>query len=396
VPPGPPPSNSDDDKDRGFERKLWWLLILLLLFALLLTGMNIISGMPAWSEMPADHALLQGQRGTVTAVVGGKQVVLHKGDKVYVSEHDSVAVRDHSTGLLTFRGGGYTILCGGSDVTVGPLASAGYPVAPSGEVRLDAGTLLADTAATSDAFRPLALSVATGGATLDNAGAARFSAAGGAADVSAGLVSKDSVRLPVTGDDLSCGDGTALAPAAPSASPSPTDPLSPTALASPSLTPSPSPSPAQSPRRSPTPSPTRKASPSPARTTSPPPADKPPVIGGITTRSDLIYAVDANGAVCSNGSPSTTDVLIDVTDPDNTQKSLTVKLTYVVEGFPATKKTVSTTLNGSFIGTVGPLSDASTTTYQSPMDLTVTASDGKKTVTKDFPAVITFQNCRNG
>src|SRR5262249_31881955 len=116
VPPGPPPSYSDDEKDRGFERKLWWLLILLLLLALLLTRMNIVAGLAAWSEMPADHALLSGQRGTVTAVVGGEPVTLHKGEKVYVSEHDSISVLSRSTGRLTFRGGGYTVLCGGSGV----------------------------------------------------------------------------------------------------------------------------------------------------------------------------------------------------------------------------------------------------------------------------------------
>jgi hypothetical protein len=101
--------------------------------------------------------------------------------------------------------------------------------------------------------------------------------------------------------------------------------------------------------------------------------------------------------VCRSGSPSTTDVLIDVTDPDDPQSRLAVTLTYVVEGFPATERTVKTTLNGSFIGTVGPLSDTSTTTYLAPIDLTVTASDGKAAPTSaSFSGVITFQNCGFG
>jgi putative peptide zinc metalloprotease protein len=384
APPGPPPSNSDDDKDRRFERRLWWLLILLLLLALLLTGMNLLAGLPAWSEMPADHALLQAQRGTVTAVVGGRPVTLHKGDKVYVSAKDTVAVGQRSTGLLTFRGGGYTVLCGESGATVGPLASSGYPVAPVGTLRLDVGTLLADTAATSRAFLPLALTLTTGGAQLANSGAARFAAAGGDADVSSGTVLRDSVRLPVTGDDLSCGDGTALSPPAPSGSPSasssPSDLASPSAL--PSLTPSTTPSPAPSPspsratRRSSSPSPTNKPSPTPAKTTSPPPPpDQAPVVqrGPVSEQAGIF----PSGYVCG---PHTATIDIYVFDPDNSHSELTVSGTWSGGGASG-----SFALNyvkdqaadaWLFQGVLGPVS--SQAQQDATISVAVTVSDGKK------------------
>src|SRR5262249_20049156 len=148
----------DRERDGKFERKLWWLLILLLLFALFLTGANFIPG-PAWGEMPSDRALLHVNTGTVD--LNGS--VLHQGDERYVGVSDAIRVRDRSLGRLIFRGGGYTILCAGSNVTMAAMSSVGRrPTEPSAALYLGGGRLLADTAGTSRAFSPLNLVVGSG------------------------------------------------------------------------------------------------------------------------------------------------------------------------------------------------------------------------------------------
>jgi hypothetical protein len=207
---------------------------------------------------------------------------------------------------------------------------------------LDAGTLLADTAATSQAFRWLALSVETGGAKLDNTGDARFAAAAGDADVSSGIVAKDTVRLPVTGHDLTCGDGTALPPPAPSESPSSSDTAAPTDSTIPSATPSviPSPSPAPSrrtvasppPRRSPSPSPsTRRVSPSPTR--SPTPTDAAPVITNAHPLTSPISQNPPAGYVCTGGKATQIreGVYADVSDADDATSTLKVSFTWKLD-----------------------------------------------------------------
>lgn len=146
-------------------------MLLLLLFALLITGGNLMPG-PAWAEMPADRALLRAERGTVEVhTAEGRTVLLRDGAAAYVADGDRIEVRDRSTGELVFRGGAASVLCAGSQAQIGALWSSGTrPVAPSGELVLDRGRILADTASTSGAFRPLALTVGSGSAVLANRG----------------------------------------------------------------------------------------------------------------------------------------------------------------------------------------------------------------------------------
>src|SRR5205814_7980823 len=125
---------------------------------------------------------------------------LHKGDEVCVGRADTVAVHDRSLGRLTFRGGGYTVLCAGSALTVGPLSTPGRrPASPAGALDLTSGRLLADTAGTSRAYAPLRLDIGNGGGHLVNDGAARFAVAGQDMTVAAGAVAFDGQALPVVG-----------------------------------------------------------------------------------------------------------------------------------------------------------------------------------------------------
>jgi putative peptide zinc metalloprotease protein len=322
APPGPPPSTSDE-VDRRFERKLWWLLILLLLLALLLTGANFVAG-PAWSEMPEDHALLRAAHGTTVARIDGINRVLNEGDEAYVSSTDVIRVGDRSDARLTFRGGGYTVLCGGSRLTVGPLSSLGRPVAPAGSLAMDSGKLLAYTTGTSTAFLPLALRVTSYGAVAQNAGAARYSVGWDGVDDSAGGVIRNGTPMRPTGDLLGCGDGRTVpvpggSPStSPSVSESPSE--SPSPSAAPSLSPSPSPTLSPTPRRSPTIRPT-----TPSPTASQPPANNPPTItwanGGDPGGGNLdtLYGTSA-----CNQQRTTILYEVSVTDDHDTQAQLSV------------------------------------------------------------------------
>ena len=86
-----------------------------------------------------------------------------------------------------------------------------------------------------------------------------------------------------------------------------------------------------------------------------------------------------------------------VTDSDG-PAPLSVTVTYVVEGFPNTQKTVAAQPSGnsSFTATIGPLLDTATNSYTAPMDFTVNASDGKDTASTPFNGLITFRNCMYG
>ncbi|WJK40379.1 cyclic nucleotide-binding protein [Solwaraspora sp. WMMA2056] len=297
APPGPPPVTVDDRIDRRFERRLWWLVLLLLLFALLITGGNLVPG-PAWAEMPADRALLRAERGTVEVhTVTGRVVMLRDGAATYVAAGDRVEVESRSTGELVFRGGAASVLCAGSQAQIGTLTSSGTrPVAPSGELTLDRGRILADTASTSGAFRPLALTIDSGGTIVANRGEAWFAVNAGTVRTSTGEVRRDGVRQRATGEELGCGDGSPIDP--PGGTPSApvpggsTTPEAPTvqspspdlsATSQPVPTPAPSPTvsqlpvPGLTPTASPTP---RPSTPAPPPTTgppsSPPPTSAPP------------------------------------------------------------------------------------------------------------------------
>lgn len=387
APPGPPPSTSDD-VDRRFERKLWWLLILLLLFALLLTGANFLAG-PAWSEMGDDQALLHVDHGTVVATVDGNTRVLRSGDEAYVSATDRVEVGDRSDGRLTFRGGGYTVLCGGSRLTVGPLSSAGRPIAPAGSLAMDAGKLLAYTTGTSSAFLPLALRVTSSGASTQNAGAASYSVGWDGVDDSAGEVTRDGTRLNPTGDRLTCGSGQPAPPV--SGSPSPTSPssspsaspsasASASASASTSVSPTPrrSTSPSATTTRTPTPSPTA----SPTASPSPPPDTTPPVISDVRVSTADLYpdSCEQPAVVIS----------ANVTDPDDAPGRIAASFSYSgrIQG------TVTMTYNaktGRFEGTLGGF----TSLLDSTLSTVVRASDlaTNQAIPVAGPQITTHSQC---
>ena len=129
----------------------------------------------------------------------------------YLRESDHVSVPERSGAHLTFRGGGVALLCAGSDASLGVLVSQpGRPVQPTGEVRLANGRVLVDTHTTTRAFSPLKLSVGSGGSTVLNAGVARYAVDSGSARANEGDVTRDGIVVPLTDEQVTCGDGVAL------------------------------------------------------------------------------------------------------------------------------------------------------------------------------------------
>jgi putative peptide zinc metalloprotease protein len=350
APPGPPPT-IDETVDGRFERRLWWLVLLLLLLALLVTATNFLPG-KAWAEMPTDRALLTATRGDVVASVGGQRVVLDAGSRVYVGAGDSVQVRDRSTGTLTFRGGAVTLLCAGSESDVGPLWSDGARrTSPHGELSVQAGRVLADTASTSASFDPLGLTVRSAGREIENAGEAWFAVAGGGTEVSVGEVTVDDRPSAPTSRPLDCGDGRRIEPpgGTPTDSPTPSDQATPSLLPSPTATPTPSPTPGPStppdgddddddddnpgtdPTRPPTTRPPTTRPPTTRPPTAPPssqppsspptPPNRPPVIRWVQNSGGTIDQYNANNTCGRNHYtfPSVT-----ATDDRDEQVSVTV------------------------------------------------------------------------
>lgn|GEM_PF-658249 len=392
APPGPPPPGDADDRvDRRFERRLWWLVLLLLLFALLISGGNLMPG-PAWAEMPADRALLRAERGTVEVrTAGGRLLTLRDGAAAYVAEGDRIEVADRSAGELVFRGGAATVLCAWVEAEVGALRSAGTrPVAPSGELTLDRGRILADTASVSGAFRPLAMTVISQDAVLANRGEAWFAVNAGTARVSLGEVRRNGVSLRATGEQLGCGDGrvvdppggtpSAPAPGATTGSPTVQSP-SPDLSATSQPTPAPAPNPGVT--RQPQPQPTTPAAPpsppgppptsapppttaapttdpptsSPTRTPPPtsepppttePPPNEPPVITWVEQPTGTI-GQDAGGFPCGGPNYTTVSASVQVVDDG---RALDVVLTW--SGF-ATGSDKMSADGDTWYGTVGPV-----------------------------------------
>ncbi|GAA3904875.1 M50 family metallopeptidase [Actinoplanes auranticolor] len=239
VPPGPPDGTEDPEVDRRFERRMWWLVLLLLLLSLLLTAINFAPG-PAWAEMPTDRALLTSDRGTIVATINGRNVRLEEGDRRYLDEGARIIVPAGTTGRLTFQGGSATLFCAGSQAQVGKLyTDAGRRRVPHGALALEAGRLLADTAGTSGAYQPLALTVSRPGGLVTNEGAAWYAVEPEGLTAATGRVFVAGTPSPATGTDLSCGDGVKVEPPAGSPSPSPSDQPLPSDLPSvvtPSLT----------------------------------------------------------------------------------------------------------------------------------------------------------------
>lgn len=348
APPGPPPEGVDDSVDRRFERRLWWLLLLLLLFGLLLTGTNLLPG-PAWAEMPADRALLVAERGRVTATVGGRQVVLRPGDKVYVGAGDRVHVGDRANGRLTYRGGAVTVLCGGSRAQIDALWSdQTRPVAPHARLDLRSGRLIADTQSPSPAFVALALEIDNYGHATANTGAARHTVAGGETVVATGRVTRDGTDLAATGARLTCAGaippgGTPVGAPSPSPTVSGLPSATPTPTPTPTPTATPSPTPAPTPTRAPTAEPDEPNAPPTTRppvTTAPPtrpPADTtPPVIGAlVASPSSIAQAGMPTDSRCikreTTEIASVTARISDATDPNS---ALDVTLQWSLNGGP--------------------------------------------------------------
>ena len=103
--------------------------------------------------MPTDRVLLTADRGRSTRRSStARTVTLDEGDRRYLAAGRRIQVPARSTGRLTFRGGAATLLCGGSDSTVGKLWTDAGRRAPHGELTVGNGRLLADTTSTSGAF----------------------------------------------------------------------------------------------------------------------------------------------------------------------------------------------------------------------------------------------------
>ena len=353
--------------------------------------------------MPEDRALLRSTEGTVSATVNGKLSLLHKGDEVYVGRDDQVSVNDRSLGRLTFRGGGYTIVCAGAKLTVGQLSSAGRrPAEPSGALELTSGRLLADTAGTSRAYSPLNLDIANDGGHLVNAGAARFAVAGQDITVAAGSVAFDGTPLPVIGGDLRCGDsGIGIIPS-PSPSPSPTDSPSDepseSASDSPSPTASPTSSPTPRPTRTPTPTPTptstmtNSPTPSPTRTTPPPPPNNPPVIRWANGGDRAVGSIDTsyNGQGCHQ---QRVTILYEVTvsDDHDTAETLVVQVHWRGKLFTGAKRMgIRSTV---FYATLGPFNFSATNGQADFFNIYITATDSGKNTTTLSGKGVTLLSC---
>jgi putative peptide zinc metalloprotease protein len=398
APPGPPPSNVDDSADRRFERIMWWLVVFFLLIALLLTGANLMPG-PVWAEMPSDKALLSAERGRVEAIVDGSRLTLHKGDKVYVSARDQIAVSPvaDARARLTFRGGSAAILCAGNETRVGSLSPS-----PAASLDLVSGRLLADTASTSGAFEPLRLRIGDNGRWISNEGEAWYAVDPGFVTVSDGVVRVDSTRSPSTGAALSCGDGKPVPPPAGSPSPSDSPSVSPSPSPHPSLSPSPSvsPTPGQSPvvpgapsaspsqgspEATPTRTPPRTPSPSPSRSTpsSPPPDRTPPTVSASASPS-VVYT-----GQCEQPSSTITAVVDGVDDP---LSSIGVKASYQANGASGS---VAMSFDGkTFSGTLPQLEFGEVRTVN--VVITVSATDDAGNTSSAETAVEWRSFCPSG
>jgi putative peptide zinc metalloprotease protein len=312
VPPGPPDGSEDPEVDRRFERRMWWLVTLLLLLALLLTAANFAPG-PAWAEMPADRALLTSDRGTITATIDGATVTLAEGDRRYVDEGARIHVPDKTSARLTFQGGAAALFCAGSQAQVGRLhTDAGRQRVPHGALTVVGGRLLADTASTSGAYEPLALTVSRPAGVVTNSGPAWYSVEPSAISVATGRVYVDGTPSQATGADLSCGDGVKVEPPAGSPSQKPSDEPLPTDLPTPSPTLSSAPPTEATTVPVPTEDPTTPDAPAPTTTratarptTAPPTTTRPPTTPAPTTPSTTPPTTPSSDPPTSAPEPST-------------------------------------------------------------------------------------------
>ncbi|MFI6077033.1 cyclic nucleotide-binding protein [Actinoplanes sp. NPDC051343] len=214
VPPGPPPEENDAEVDRRFERRLWWLVAGVLVVALVLAGLSVRSG-PAWAEMPSDKGLLTVDSGVMTVVVAGDAVTLAPGDRRYVGDGTQISVPVGARGRLTFPGGAAALFCGGAQAQIGKLdVDGGRSRTVHAVLTLQSGRVLADTAGTSGAYQPLALTVARARNDVSATTAAWFWVEPAADSVSTGKVTIGTTPARATHKTLGCGDGVAVTPPA--------------------------------------------------------------------------------------------------------------------------------------------------------------------------------------
>ncbi|GIF10691.1 cyclic nucleotide-binding protein [Actinoplanes teichomyceticus] len=248
VPPGPPPERSDEfDVDRHFEKRMWAFAGVLLVLALGAGALGLGAG-PAWAEMPAERALLTVDRGQAIAHDGGDRWTVRAGQRRYLGAGAQLETTGTGRARLTFPGGGAVLLCPGARVTLNSASvTSGRQAAPSGRLTLDNGRLLAGTAGTSAAYRPLELTVARAQGDVTNRGSAWYAVDAAAVTVANGSVSAGGVDGAPVGGDLTCGDGvTVPQPAAtegdqPTEQPFPTEePTTPAPTGTPSVSAGPS------------------------------------------------------------------------------------------------------------------------------------------------------------
>ena len=288
VPAGPPEEPVDPAVDGDFQRKMWWVVAALLIVALVAAGMTFRAG-PAWAEMPGGSVRLSVDDGQVTASVDGGRVSVSAGGARYLRSGDRIDVPSGASGRLTFPGGAFSLLCGGSRVEIGPVRTdGGRHRTPSGTLNLLGGSLLADTTSGSGAYGNLRLTVSRQQGDVVSSGAARFAVSPGGVAVADGAATDAGQPVPAATAPLSCGDGTPSAPLPSSgASPSETEVPFPSELP-PSTSPSVSPS-ATVVTPSVTPSATRPSTPSltpepTEATVTPPRPTHPPTTRPTTTR----------------------------------------------------------------------------------------------------------------
>jgi putative peptide zinc metalloprotease protein len=122
-------------------------------------------------------------------------------------------VPDQAAARLTYPGGAITLICAGTRIQVGALATrAGRDQSPTGRLTLQSGRLLADTRTASGAYDPLALTVAREGGAVTNNGAAWFSVEPSVLTVSTGSVLVDGTASPTSEAQLGCSDGVPVEP----------------------------------------------------------------------------------------------------------------------------------------------------------------------------------------
>jgi putative peptide zinc metalloprotease protein len=367
VPPGPPvpppqgaPSYAaipNDVVDRRFERRLRWLLILVLLLALLLTGGNILLAPLTWAEMPTDKALLRVAHGGATAVVATTAYHLDEGDQIYLGAGDHASVDPTSRAQLTYRGGASTILCAGTDITMGPLETTGS--VPHADLTLHAGRALTDTATPSPAFDDLDAALTLPGGVATNQGPAWYAASPFGIDVSAGKITYAGALVEGDGNPIGCGDGTAIR--RPSSTPTSTPTPAATPTQAPTATPSASATAAAAPttRTStrtltstttgpvvppPPPPPTR---PPPPPTSPPPPPNNPPTITNFRAEPSTIYS-DSCLYDAQSGFIAGT-----VQDDHTPQQQLRVQFNYTLDGL--TYGPISMSWDGDYYGDFDPV-----------------------------------------